>query len=194
MVGGYHGIRQEVFNKTFGADVQSDLTAISSQKSQNWNCYDGNLTKSWLPKWKKTLSGFQWFTQELQPDNGLIVMIFIIWRRCWNCISGQIATVKGTWNLRLIGWDSFPELNTKNLQNSSIFPLDTHIVPSDKWCEKYRILSIDDTAEICAPQNSSWKESQPLGPGLAETPEVPNTIMVGKSLRFPMVHNTAPNS
>jgi hypothetical protein len=29
---------------------------------------------------------------------------------------------------------------------------------------------------------------------LAETPEVPNTIMVGNSLSFPMVYNIAPNS
>jgi hypothetical protein len=29
---------------------------------------------------------------------------------------------------------------------------------------------------------------------LAETPEVPNTIMVANSLSFPMVNNMAPNS
>jgi hypothetical protein len=33
-----------------------------------------------------------------------------------------------------------------------------------------------------------------LGVGLAETPEVPNAIMVGNSLSFPMVCNTAPNN
>jgi hypothetical protein len=32
-----------------------------------------------------------------------------------------------------------------------------------------------------------------MGIGLTETPDVLNTITVGSSLRFPMVHNTAPN-
>jgi hypothetical protein len=32
-------------DKTFGTDVKSDLTAINSQKSQNWNCYEGNPTR-----------------------------------------------------------------------------------------------------------------------------------------------------
>jgi hypothetical protein len=31
-----------------------------------------------------------------------------------------------------------------------------------------------------------------LGFGLSETPDVPNTIMVGNPLIFPTVHNTAP--
>jgi hypothetical protein len=35
--------------------------------------------------------------------------------------------------------------------------------------------------------------TQLLGLGLAETPEVVNTIMVGNSLSFLMVHNTASN-
>jgi hypothetical protein len=75
------------------------------------------------------------------------------------------------------------------MHNSSIFPLDTHIVPFDKRFQKYRILSIDDTAEICAGQNSNWKETQLLSPRLTETPEVPKTITVVNSLNFSMVHN-----
>jgi hypothetical protein len=35
MVGVYRWIHQEDFNEIFGADIKSDLTAISSQKSQN---------------------------------------------------------------------------------------------------------------------------------------------------------------
>jgi hypothetical protein len=35
--------------------------------------------------------------------------------------------------------------------------------------------------------------TQLLGLGLAETPEVATTIMVGNSLSFLIVHNTAPN-
>jgi hypothetical protein len=54
-------------------------------------------------------------------------------------------------------------------------------------------LNIDDTAEICAAQNSSWKVTQLLGLGLAETLGVPNTITVGNSLSFSMVYNTALN-
>jgi hypothetical protein len=122
MVGGYHWIRQKDFNETFGADVQSDLTAISSQKSQNWNCYDGNLTKSWLPKWKKTLSGFQWFIQEPKPVNGLRVMIFENDGAAENFISVQIAALKEKSILGLFGWDSSLEMNTKNLDKSPILP------------------------------------------------------------------------
>jgi hypothetical protein len=33
-----------------------------------------------------------------------------------------------------------------------------------------------------------------LGLGLTKTPEVPNTVTVGNSVIFPMVHNTVPNS
>jgi hypothetical protein len=71
-----------------------------------------------------------------------------------NFISGQIAMVKGKRNLRLFRFDYPPDLNTKNLENSPVFQLDTHTIPSDKRFERYRILSIDDTAEICAGQNS----------------------------------------
>jgi hypothetical protein len=58
--------------------------------------------------------------------------------------------------------------------------------------ERYKILSIDDTAEIYAGQNSSWKETQLLGLRLSETPEVLNTITVANSLSFPIVYITAP--
>jgi hypothetical protein len=115
MVGGYHWILQEDVKETFGADVQSDLTAISSQKLQNWNCYDGNLTKSWLPKWKKTLSRFQRFIQEPQPVNGLRVMLFRIWRGCWKlhfCTDYSVERELNSGAVRLgfFPWDECQEL------------------------------------------------------------------------------------
>jgi hypothetical protein len=108
MVGGYHWILQEDVNETFGTDVQSDLTAISSQKSQNWNCYDGNLTKSWLPKWNNTLSGFQRFIQEPQPVNGLRVMIFERWRGCWKLHFCTDCSVKSEINSGAVRLGFFP--------------------------------------------------------------------------------------
>jgi hypothetical protein len=42
-------------------------------------------------------------------------------------------------------------------------------------------------------KTAAENKTQLLGPGLAETPEFPNTIMVGNSLIFLMVHNMAPN-
>jgi hypothetical protein len=83
-------------------------------------------------------------------------------------------------------------MNSKKLGNSPIFPSVTYSASSDRWFERYKILSIDDTAEIGAGQNSSWKETQLFGLKLAETPEVLHTITVSNSLSFPMVHNIAP--
>jgi hypothetical protein len=80
------------------------------------------------------------------------------------------------------------ELNTKNLGNSPIFLTITHTTPSAKRFRSYRILTIDIAVEFCF-----WTEQRHNGSlvsslGLAETLEVPNTVLVDKSLRFPMVH------
>jgi hypothetical protein len=48
-----------------------------------------------------------------------------------NFISGQIAAMKGKLILGLIGWDSSPEMNTKNLYNSPILPLVTYSASSN---------------------------------------------------------------
>jgi hypothetical protein len=115
MVGGYHWIRQEDFNETFGTDVKSDLTVSSSQKSQNWNCYDGNLTKGWLPKWKKILrfptvhsriSTGQWIkSYDFQKMTGLLKTLFLfrLQRRkknqFWRCLGGILlmSWIPKTW-------------------------------------------------------------------------------------------------
>jgi hypothetical protein len=80
-----------------------------------------------------------------------------------------------------------PELNTKNLGNSTRFLTITHMTLSVKWFRKYRILMIDVAAVFCF-----WTEQRRNGSsifrlGLAETPEVPNTVSEGNSLNFLMV-------
>jgi hypothetical protein len=79
------------------------------------------------------------------------------------------------------------ELNTKNLGNSTSFLTITHMTLSAKRFRKYGILTIDVAAVFCF-----WTEQRRKGTsisrlGLAETPEVPNTISKGNSLSFPMV-------
>jgi hypothetical protein len=64
---------------------------------------------------------------------------------------------------------------------------------SDKRFRSYGILKIDFAAEFCFWTEQRLNGIQLLGLGLAEILEVPNTITVGKSLRFLMLHNTAPN-
>jgi hypothetical protein len=69
----------------------------------------------------------------------------------------------------------------------------THMILSVKWFRSYRILKIDFAVDFYFWTELWLNGTQLLGLGLAKTPKVPNTIMVGNSLRFPMVHNTAPN-
>jgi hypothetical protein len=87
----------------------------------------------------------------------------------------------------LFNHNSVPELNTKNMDNSPSFL-------SVKRFRSYRILKIDFAADFCFWTEQRLIGTQLLGLGLADTPKVPNTVMVGNSLRFPMVHNMAPNS
>jgi hypothetical protein len=80
------------------------------------------------------------------------------------------------------------ELNTKNLGNSTSFLTITHTTLSAKWFRRYGILTIDVAAVFCF-----WTEQRQNGSsifrlGLAETPEVSNTVSEGNSLSFPMVH------
>jgi hypothetical protein len=90
--------------------------------------------------------------------------------------------------MELFPMEFVPELNTKNLGNSTSFLTITHMTLSSKRFRKYGILMIDITAVFCF-----WTEQRRNGSsisrlGLAETPEVPNTILEGSSLSFPMVH------
>jgi hypothetical protein len=84
------------------------------------------------------------------------------------------------------------ELNTKNLGNSPSFLTITHATLSAKRFTSYGISAIDVAAEFCSGQNSGGTDLQFFCLGLAETPEVPNTVSDSNSLIFPMVHKTAP--
>jgi hypothetical protein len=79
-------------------------------------------------------------------------------------------------------------LNTKNLGNSVSFLTITHMTLSAKLFRKYRILTISVAAVFCFWTEQRWNGSSISGFGLAETPEVPNTISEGNSLNFPMVN------
>ncbi len=86
------------------------------------------------------------------------------------------------------------ELNTKNLGNSTSFLTITQMTLSAKWFISYGILTIDVAAEFCFWTKQRLNRTQLLGLRLAKNPEVPNTNLVGNSLIFPIVHNTAPNA
>jgi hypothetical protein len=90
------------------------------------------------------------------------------------------------------GYDSIPELNTKNLVNSPRFLSVTHMTLSTKRFGSYRILKIDFAAEFCCCTEQRLNGTQLLGFRLTETLKVPNTITVDNSLSFPTAHNTAP--
>jgi hypothetical protein len=105
-----------------------------------------------------------------------------------NCNSGQTAATREKLNLGLFASDSSPELNTKKLEDSPSFPSVTYTDSSDQRFRSYGILCIDVAAEFCF-----WTEQRQNGSlvsilGLAETPDVSNTISIDNSLRFPMVY------
>jgi hypothetical protein len=90
--------------------------------------------------------------------------------------------------MELLPKDFVPELNTKNLGNSTSILTITHMTMSAKRFISYGILTIDVAAEFC-----SWTEQRQNGSsisslGLAETPEVPNTVSENNSLRFRRFH------
>jgi hypothetical protein len=89
--------------------------------------------------------------------------------------------------------DFVTELNTKNLGNSTSFLSIAHMTLSTNWFRSYRILTTDVAADFC-----TWTEQRQNGSlifhlGLADTPEVPNTISEDNSLSFVMFCQTAPN-
>jgi hypothetical protein len=79
------------------------------------------------------------------------------------------------------------ELNTKNLNNSTIFLTIDHMTLSAKRFRKYRILTIDVAAVFCFWTEQRRKGSSISRLGLAETLEALNTISAGNSLHFLMV-------
>jgi hypothetical protein len=93
----------------------------------------------------------------------------------------------------LFSYNSVPKLNTKNMGNSPSFLSVTHKILSAKRFRSYRILKIGFAADLYFWAEQRLNGTQLLGLGLAETPKVPITIMVGKSPSFPMVHSMAPN-
>jgi hypothetical protein len=68
------------------------------------------------------------------------------------------------------------ELNTKNLGNSTSFLTITHTTLSARRFRKYGILMIDVAAVFCFWTEQRQNRSSISRLGLAETPEVPNTI------------------
>jgi hypothetical protein len=78
-------------------------------------------------------------------------------------------------------------LNTKNLGNSTSFLTITHTTLSAKQFRRYGILTIDVAAVFCF-WTEQWRNGSSISRlGLAETPEVLNTVSEGNSLNFPMV-------
>jgi hypothetical protein len=69
----------------------------------------------------------------------------------------------------------------------------THTTLSTKRFGSYDVLKFNFAAEFCFWTDWWLNGNQLLDLGLAETPEVLNTITVGNSLRVPTVHHMAPN-
>jgi hypothetical protein len=80
-----------------------------------------------------------------------------------NCNSEQTTVTREKLNLGLFGWDSFPELNTKKLDNSPRFPLIIYTASLDQRFRRYRILRIGKTAENWTGQYNSWKKQNSYG-------------------------------
>jgi hypothetical protein len=94
--------------------------------------------------------------------------------------------------MRLFGYYSVLELNTRNLDNSLSFLSVTQMTLFTEWFRSYRILKIDLVVEPYFWIGQRLNGTQLLGLGLAETLKFLNTITVDNSLSFPMVHYTAP--
>jgi hypothetical protein len=90
--------------------------------------------------------------------------------------------------MELFSKDFVPELNTKNLANSPSFLPITHMTLSTRWFRCCGNLTIDVAAEFCTWTEQRHNRSSISSLGLAETPEVLNTISEDNSLIFPMVH------
>jgi hypothetical protein len=94
--------------------------------------------------------------------------------------------------MELFPMDSVLEMNTKNLGNSPSFLTIIHMTPSTKRFRSYDISNFDFATEFCFWTEQRLSRTQLSGLGLTKSLEVPNTIMVGNSLGFLMVHHMAP--
>jgi hypothetical protein len=166
----------------------------SSMEKLHQGCSMQNLTMSWTPKSKRTFPGFQRFFTHPWMIDGLGVMIFW-WRwSCWKLYSGQIVALKENYNWGcLVGILPLSWI-PKRWPDSPYFPTVTYSASSDKRFRGYGILTINFAAEFCFWTEQRLNGTELLGHGLTETLEVPNTITVGNSLSFSMVHNMAPYS
>jgi hypothetical protein len=113
------------------------------------------------------------------------------WR--WGIVMWNLATPMSDESLRdvkteLFHKDSVPELSSKKMGNSPSFLTITRTTLSAKWFRCYGILTIDVAAEFCFWTEQWQNRSSIPSLGLAETPDISNTISVEKSLSFPMVH------
>jgi hypothetical protein len=90
--------------------------------------------------------------------------------------------------MELIRKDFVPELNTKNMGNSARFLTITNMTLSTRQFRSYGILTIDVAAEFCTWTEQQHNRSSISNLGLAETPDVPNTISEDNTLSFLMVH------
>jgi hypothetical protein len=104
-----------------------------------------------------------------------------------------VNSSKGKAKTGLFSYDSVMELNPKNMGNSTSFLPATHTTLSTKRFRSYGILKIDFGADFCFWIELQLNGTHPLGLRLPEILEVPNTITVANSLRFPMFHNTVTN-
>jgi hypothetical protein len=95
--------------------------------------------------------------------------------------------------MELFPKDYVTELTTKKLGNSLGFLTITHMTLSAKQFRCYGIFTIDIAAGFCFLTEEQLNGSSVSILGLTKILEVPNTILVGNSLSFPMIHNTAPN-
>jgi hypothetical protein len=98
------------------------------------------------------------------------------------------TTVSKKAKIELLPKDFVPELSIKNLGNSTRFPTITHMTLSGKRFISNRILTIDVTAEFCSWTEQRQNRSSISSLELAETLEVPNTVLDENSLNFLMVY------
>jgi hypothetical protein len=100
----------------------------------------------------------------------------------------KVDSSKEKTKTELLSMDFVPELNTKNLGNSPRFLTITHTTLSTKRCGSYDILKFNFAGEFCFWIEQQLNRTQLLDLGLTKTLEVPNTIFIGNTLKFPMVH------
>jgi hypothetical protein len=90
--------------------------------------------------------------------------------------------------------ETVPELNTKKLGNSRSFLTITHTTLFANQFMSYRIFNDRRCCRIPLLDRTAAKQISTFRLRFAENLEVLNTELVGNSLSFPMIHQTAPKS